>query len=201
MRTGSLFGGTVPKFTDFPHKASCKYCLWFYSNLFWICSRFALNSQSPSLKLTKSTNMAKIPPQCIPFHLFSLKTMLQNSWKILLFFGIGPSNQLLPIANITCPHNRWNLIFIPGPSKGKTELRLWALAIYKDGNKNSEALSWLFSSLKHKAYHTCQLKIFRSKNHKVKWQSLYGRHHLIPSFLTQILIYLTALLRYFQMTP
>lgn len=120
MRTGSLSVKTVQRFTDFPHRASHKYCLWFYSNLFWVCSSFVSNSQLTSLKLTMSSNMAKIPQQCIPFHLFCLKTASQNSWKILLSVRIGPSNQLVPIEDITCPHNRWNLISIPGASKGKT---------------------------------------------------------------------------------
>jgi len=131
MRTGSLSVRTVWKFTDFPHRASRKYCLWFYSNLFWVCSSFVLNSQSISLKLTMSTNMEQLPQQCIPFHLFHLKIKSQNSGKILLPCRVGSSNQLVPTANISCPHNRWNLISIPGASKQKTELRVWALAMYR----------------------------------------------------------------------
>lgn len=40
--------------------------------------------------------------------------------------------------------------------------------------------------------------MFRNKNRQVKWQPPYAKYHLIPSFLTQLLIYLTTLLLYFQ---
>lgn len=158
MRTGFLSVRTVWKFTDFPHRASCKYCLWFYSNLFWVCSSFVLNSQSNSLKLTMLTNMAKKSHNSARLFIYFAWKLSQNSWKCLLSFRICPSNQLVPITNVTCPHNRCNLISIPGASnRQKKELRQWVWFSRKAAIKfKSTQLMFLFTC-KCKAYHSCLL--------------------------------------------